>query len=655
MKLLERNSMKSRNLVLNRIGASSLVLGVVFVGLGAPPAFASITSPSPVDTSNAIRWDPDNSPIGDIVFEFIDSNGQKKIEAPFPINFYGNRFPAICMATQGLIYPIEQVSSNCRGLREQSVEMLSLDQRSEAIAALALDLDLALEIHNPQRESTEELEVASVTVLDSTITFTTKAPHGFRVGEFAEFSQNADYILNGGSTTSITSSRILTVPTPTTFSITNSGSISNGTSAPIPGNRAVVFRKVIFERVMELQLSGTSLTVRTQEDSDFGVGGKFTFAGTGISGLDGAKFVIASRVDARNFTVTVPATLLDVDSSQVGNQTSMDFFSNPRPWALERDEVGAIQQVYFGTTTVEGRDAYSLTWYRTGNDDFNINGVNGGIFPAINPQTLSFSVQLLIIKRSTGSDAAGWDFDYELNIGHATDASDGYRSDSPQSACNFSDQSKCRWTSGTANLVPGPTISSVSRDGTAFTINTSAPHNLIVGQKFSYDVVTSSRNISPNINTVQSVVDSDTFTFANPNAAFSEETAQSGQIFYSVASELFASSSVLQLIDAGGSTALVRNSLNSNVLGRYTFGMVNGSLSGFLVPTMGQGVSGTPPAAPAATTPPAAPAAPAASTSPVKVLAETGIDADEILSATIWVTILGGLMTLFSRIRFQKD
>jgi hypothetical protein len=632
MKSLEQNSARSKVSTIRRIGASSLVLGVVFVGLGAPPAFASITSPSPVDTSNAIRWDPDNSPIGDIVFEFIDQDDTtKKIEAPFPINFYGNRFPAICMSTNGLVYPIAQVSSNCSASFDRNLENLSLQSRAGAIAALALDLDPGEELHNPQRESTEELEVASVNVLSSTITFTTKTPHGFREGELARFSQDPDYIVTGGGTDSFSSRRILTTPTPTTFTVANSGNYTDGTSAPAEGDRAVVFREVIFERVTKLELSGTSLTVTTNNDSDFGTGGKFTFTGTGISGLDGAKFVVDSRTAARTFTVTVPASVTDVDSSQAGDQTSREFTnSSTRPWALERDEVGAIQQVYFGTTTVDGRDAYSLTWYRTGTNDTSTTGVNGGRFPAINPETLSITVQLLIIKSSTGSDAAGWDFDYEVNIGHASDASDGYSSDDPNSSCSTSDLSKCRWGIGTAKFVSGANISSISGDGTALTVNTLAPHNLSVGKRFYLEVVTSSRTISDTYQ-VLAVVDSDTITIGDGNV-FSEEAAQSGQVFYSEPSELFPSNSVLELRDAGGSTALVRNSLNSNVLGRYTFGMVNGTVTSFQAPIMGQGITVASPAS----------------------LAATGADTTELSSTAIWMIILGGLLAFFSRMRYRR-
>jgi LPXTG-motif cell wall-anchored protein len=611
---------------------------------------ASITSPSPVDTSNAIRWDADGSPIGDIVYEFIDQDDlSKKIDAPFPINFYGTRFPALCMSTNGVVYPIDSVATSCSPRYDINLELLALRAQSPVIAALALDLNPGKEIHNPQRETPEELQIASVNVAGNVRTVTTTEAHGFRIGEFVQ-SSTSPFI------TGITSTegRIQTVPSNTTFTLENPGSVADGTYTPSAGDRAVVFRRVVFEQVNGLSLSGTTLTVTTNDASDFGIGGKFTFNGTGIPALDNGKFVVASRVDFNNFTVTVPASVTDVDSTTAGDQSTRTFSSN-KPWALERDEVGAIQQVYFGTTTFDGRDAYSLTWYRTATNDVNTNGDSGARFPAVNPETLSITVQLLIVKRSTGSDAAGWDFDYEVNIGHATDASDGYKFGEPTASCSvasLADLALCRWGIGTARY-RDLQINSFSHDGSVLTINTATPHGLAVGQYVRpFDLCNSNNTcFTSSGSRVVSVVDADTITINNGGSSFAEEAAPANaKLGYSESSELFPNNSVLDLRDAGGSTALVRNSLNSNVLGRYTFGMVNGQVTGFLVPTMGAGVSGTPPAAAATPTTTAAPAlvpsAPATTVAPQRTtkLPATGNDVNSLLLMSLAIMLTGGLL-----------
>ena len=636
---------KSRAVVTGKLLiASGLIMSVV----AASPVSASITSPSPVDTSNAIRWNANGSPIGDVVYEFVDQDDRTtRIEAPFPLNFYGTRFPSLCLSTNGLVYPIASVTTSCSASFDKSLEYLALNNQSGLIAALALDLDLGEEIHNPQRESTEELQIASVNAVANVVTVTTTEAHGYRIGELIRTSIDPDF---GAGT--FWSDRVQTIPSPTTFTLENSQSLADGTYVPTAGDRAVVFREVIFERVTELSLAGTTLTVKTSGDSDFGIGGKFTFTKTGIPALDNGKFVVASRVDRQNFTVTVPASVTDVDSTQAGDQTTMLFNSN-NPRALERDEVGAIQQVYFGTTTVGGRDAYSLTWYRTGTNDTSTNGINGGRFPAVNPETLSITLQLLIIKRSTGSDAAGWDFDYEVNIGHATDASDGYQSTSPGSGCGSStlaDLALCRWGIGTARYYLGPDISSFSHDGTVLTVNTATPHGLTVGRYVRpVDLCNSNSNCFDGVSKVVSVVDADTVTLDTGGNSFVEEAAPAGaKLGYGDSSELFPNTSVLDLRDAGGSTALVRNSLNSNVLGRYTFGMVNGQVTSFVVPTMGAGVSGTPPAAPATTAAPAAAPTTAAPTTaaPQRAtkLPATGNAVNSLLLMSLAMMLTGGLL-----------
>lgn len=623
------------------IGSSSIGV-LVFSGLVSLPASGAITSPSPVDTSNAVRWDPDGSPIGDIVYDFIDRDDTtKKIDAPFPINFYGQKFPALCLSTNGLIYPIDSVSSNCSASFDRDLSSLALSSEAGNIAALALDLDLGEEIHNPHRESTEELQISSIVVSSSVTTVTTSLPHGFLPGERIEFSQEP-YFAKDSNDNNIENGKVLTVPTSTTFTLENGNAVLDGTYTPAAGDRAVVFREVVFEQFDDLLLSGTTLTV-SGSSHRLGVGRKITFTGTGIAGLDGQKFVVASLVDDDEFTVNVPVSLTDVDSTQAGNQTSMSF-SSSRPYVLERDEVGAIQQVYYGTTSVDGRDAYSLTWYRTGTNDYSTTGINGGRFPAVNPETLSITLQLLIIKRSTGSDSLGWDFDYEVNIGHATDASDGYDVTNPSSSCSTSDLTKCRWGIGTARYFPGIDIASASSDGTVLTVNTTGPHNFRVNQRVRINDLTLtsiSYTFDGETEKVLSVIDEDTVVLNVSNGSpFSEEAAASGgKLGYSESSELFPNNSVLELRDSAGATALVRNSLNSSVLGRYTFGMVGGQVTSFQVPTMGSGVSGTVPAIPV--TQPAV--------AQVPTLAATGSNLEDLPWFAFWFTIVGLALVLRQR------
>ena len=163
------------------------------------------------------------------------------------------------------------------------------------------------------------------------------------------------------------------------------------------------------------------------------------------------------------------------------------------------DGWGTPCEIYYGETTIDGRDAYVITWYRV------------PMYEDNNEDALDNTFQIVIIKKATGSDVAGWDFDIEFNFGHVADVEDGYDVTIPGEECSSGDPDevgKCRWGIGWANYI-----------------------------------------------------DADT---ADPY-------------------ELFPTTPITDLGD-GGSLALTTHSLNSDVLGRYTFGMVGGVTQGFAQP-----------------------------------------------------------------------
>lgn len=167
------------------------------------------------------------------------------------------------------------------------------------------------------------------------------------------------------------------------------------------------------------------------------------------------------------------------------------------------DGFGIPAEVYFGTTTVDGKTAVVVTWYRV------------QMFDDDNDKTLSNTFQLVFIQEpTTDGDTVGYDFTIQINFGTATDNEEGYEIESE--ACEAADEAdehlaECyRWGVGWAN--------------------------------WADDV-------------------------ADP-------------------SELFPNTPVDALVD-GSATSLTANSLNSTVLGRYTWGMVGGVTVGFAAPQMG--------------------------------------------------------------------
>jgi hypothetical protein len=109
--------------------------------------------------------------------------------------------------------------------------------------------------------------------------------------------------------------------------------------------------------------------------------------------------------------------------------------------------------MYQGTTTIDGRDAWVLTWYRVGFFSHYAPTYNGSV-----------TFQIVLIKKDTSNGAsAGYDFDIQFNYGTLTLASDGYLSTDPISECSpdtnndpiAPDYKTCRWGVGWSNYIAG--------------------------------------------------------------------------------------------------------------------------------------------------------------------------------------------------------
>lgn len=161
--------------------------------------------------------------------------------------------------------------------------------------------------------------------------------------------------------------------------------------------------------------------------------------------------------------------------------------------------------MYIGETTVGDQDAFVITWYRVSMND------NG------NDETLSGTFQLLLIKRETGSDADGWDFDFEFNYATLEDDEDGYEVDED----------------GNYN---GEECAAYEEDG---------------GAK------------------------ADTYEFCRWGIGVGSFNDGVGGVGY----EFFEQYPIGELIDSGD-TAMIKHSLGSDVLGRYRCAMINGEATG---------------------------------------------------------------------------
>ena len=538
-----------------------------------------------MDSSSAVRYSTTSRIFGDVIVGMINADGRAHaIDLPFPVNVYGEMYPSLCIGTDGTVMPVASTSASCsNNSYDRDVAMIAANTRKPVIVALGIDSDPSEEIHNPHREALTELAVASYEVDGAGImTVVTTEPHGFVVGD----------LVRGAGTDRPDTVIVTEVLSATSYKGEGrSGQLDPASFTAIAGERTVVYREVVMHQIVDgsVSISGSTLEfTNTDGEPVIGTGRTITVANSGITGLDGADLQVISRTGSTVVT-NLPVGLLDVDPTQAGNQTSWVFSADL--WLIERDAVGAVQQVSVGTSTVDGREAVVITWYRMATNDYSSNSPT-----AINPETLTNTFQMVLLKRSTGSNSTGWDFDVEYNFGHANDISDGYRASDPTASCSPSAPETCVWPAGMGRPLPTIVVSSYSVTSSDITLNTTTPHGLSVGDLVVMNSLYDQTYLDGSLR-VASVVDSDTVTFANvwtaPDAAETAAPADASLVA-GEACELFPGNNALELGDQSGATALVRNSLNSSVSGRYTYGVVEGEPYGCITPVMGNGATYAP-------------------------------------------------------------
>lgn len=179
--------------------------------------------------------------------------------------------------------------------------------------------------------------------------------------------------------------------------------------------------------------------------------------------------------------------------------------------------------IYWGTTTVDGRDAVAITWYRVPNND------NG------NDPSHTNTFQLILIKRDGGNSTDGYDFDFEFNYATLTDDEDGYTLESNGTY----DGNDCA-------AYGDPTIDD---NGTP---------------------------LDESDDTVVAYNKSETYDLCRWGVGVGNYTVDDGG---TVGYEFFDQYNIGQLIDSGD-TAMIHHRLGSTVDGRYRCGMINGVASG---------------------------------------------------------------------------
>lgn len=346
--------------------AVAMVFGVV-PALLVSTGSASAATIGVGDITDAMRYGSDDRVIGEIAEEIQSSDDDEQlIEAPWPMNFFGREYTGICVTSNGTVSPVVLDDSGDADCNNDYDE--PLDYLAERAEAPVI---AAFANDNDLGETVREAESTVAT---------------FRVAGDPS-----------------TNDSIVTITTDGAHGLT-SGDV-----------RSIYAIDPLFD-------NGNTEDTRTDEywydDVTVTVVNPNTFNFSGDTAL---------VPDYDDITPTYPAAVknaaVTVDYGVVWDDFSADIDGVD-------DGVGVVNTVYIGETTINGRDAWVYTNYRTVTNDGN------------NPDVLTNTFQIVLIKRATPNGATrGFDFDIEYNYGTVLDGDDGY--DAPEGSCDEMN-SECR-------------------------------------------------------------------------------------------------------------------------------------------------------------------------------------------------------------------
>lgn len=538
--------------------ASLLTLSASGTTRAVPPAA------NPWDVSSAIRYNASGTVIGSVPQSLVgqDERGHL-VTSAFPLNVFGTRSSELCIEVNGLI---RFAGLNCPGQRDQSLGALAVQARSSALAPLGADIDLRPDVGT---ELTGAPHLMYLTITNASrngvTTVETNVAHGLAPGHQVVFDA--------------TVAPVVGVPSATSFTINNLG------FGAIPRIGASVRRSITtFGSISSIVGDGTTVTVQTSGIHYLGTGDYITFRDTGIVAIDNRHFEV-TRVNSTTVTFAQPAGF-DASTATaltVGNK-----------WLMS-DGYGALGQIYYGTATVDGREAMVVTWYRV------------SMRSAANPKTRYVTFQLVLVKKATGSDAAGWDFDVEFNYGTVNDDEDGYLAPSYDANDGLTEglpaggwqadganpyggapRAESRWAIGAASYreITNSLNYQVENCATKClaTINTATAHGLKPGDLVKVQSLGASftgyfgRTVTGTEGTTMKLI------FPGNTTSFSNVALTSTfgltELRVSDDYELFPTTGVADLVDqsTGTTKRLTANSKNSATLGRYAFQMVGGKV-----------------------------------------------------------------------------
>ncbi|MCU1440319.1 MAG: hypothetical protein JWP85_1316 [Rhodoglobus sp.] len=195
-----------------RLIAGASIAAVVAISVLTLPLAASAAGVG--DQSSAVLYEA-SSPIGTVLTDLTDDDDESTTVAlPFSINFFGSKYDALCVSTNGTVVPVPTALDGCGDDYDVDLANFAVDNDESVIGALLADIDPSEEMWP------SSIPIASVSVASEIITITTSAPHGYLVGDEASFFLVEEHpdLYHGWT------DPVATVVSPTQFTIDDTGS-----------------------------------------------------------------------------------------------------------------------------------------------------------------------------------------------------------------------------------------------------------------------------------------------------------------------------------------------------------------------------------------------------------------------------------------------
>jgi hypothetical protein len=564
---------------------------------GAAPIQAAPPAANPWDVSSAMRYNANGTMIGSVVRSLVNTDDVvTTYPGAFPLNFFGTKYDNVCISANGGVYLVNDApkvtdatstiaTGDCSTSYDYSTSYMAISSGSPFITILATDHMTGRDVHLSPTWRTQDLKITSVTNAGGTATFTTNDDHGLVPNAEVTIAAMATGGYNGVKT-------VLAAPTPTTFTV----SVAGGDEDPAPA-AATVARKRTYGNLTSVTGDGTTVTVTTAAAHKLGTGDYITFAGTGITAIDDKHFSV-TRTGASTLTFPQPTGF---DAS-----TAINLTANYK-W-FQSDGYGAIGQIYFGTTTVDGRAAMVVSWYRI------------GMYADDNPKVRTSTIQLVLVQKATGNGTAGWDFDVEFNYGAMTDDEDGYAAPNYNANGTTEGSTAGSWTADPTDPNGGRAPAN-ARWGIGWasyreitdaqnwkieycaskcliTITTLADHGLKAGDLINFNDVNGApfqghygRAVSGTGGTKLMMIVPGRITTYTNTAQTDLVTGGATELRVADDYEIFPYTWIGDLVEQSASTntRMTSNNMNAPTIpGRYTFQMIGGRTVGFEAPSMGR-------------------------------------------------------------------